>query len=135
MRHFVLALLVVSAVLNATPADGQKALQQYCTGCHNAKLKTAGIAFDSLSVEKIGDDTAAWEKVVRRLRGRSMPPAGLPRPAEKTYRMLVADLETSLDRLAAARPNPGRTDTFRRLNRTEHQNSIRDLLAVDVDVT
>ena len=48
---------------------------------------------------------------------------------------MVSSLETSLDRAAAAKPNPGRTDTFRRLNRTEYQNAIRDLLALDVDVT
>jgi hypothetical protein len=63
-----------------------------------------------------------------------MPPPGLPRPDERTYEALVASLTESLDRAAAAKPNPGRTDTFRRLNRTEYQNSIRDLLAVDVDV-
>src|SRR5437016_3955435 len=64
-----------------------------------------------------------------------MPPAGLPRPDERTYDAVVTSLATSLDKAAAAHPNPGRTDTFRRLNRTEYQNAIRDLLAVDVDVT
>lgn len=46
---------------------------------------------------------------------------------------VVADLETALDRAAAARPNPGRTDAIRRLNRTEYQNAVRDLLALDID--
>src|SRR5262249_34155552 len=46
-----------------------------------------------------------------------------------------SSLETSLDRAAAAKPNPGRTDTFRRLSRTEYRNAIRDLLAIDVDVS
>src|SRR5690242_21354019 len=64
-----------------------------------------------------------------------MPPAGLPRPDERTYDALVAGLENALDSAAAANPNPGRTDTFRRLNRTEYHNSIRDLLALDVDVS
>ena len=63
-----------------------------------------------------------------------MPPVGLPRPDEKTYDAVVASLAASLDSAAAARPNPGRTDTFRRLNRTEYQNAIRDLLALDVDI-
>ena len=78
------------------------------------------------------DDTATWEKVLRRVRGRTMPPVGLPRPKEADYQNLVATLETKLD---AGKLDPGRTDTFRRLNRTEYQNAIRDLLAVDVDVT
>jgi uncharacterized protein DUF1592/uncharacterized protein DUF1588/uncharacterized protein DUF1585/uncharacterized protein DUF1587/uncharacterized protein DUF1595 len=64
-----------------------------------------------------------------------MPPAGLPRPDEPAYDALVASLESSLDSAAAAHPDPGRTDTFRRLSRTEYQNAIRDLLAVDVDVS
>ena len=76
-----------------------------------------------------------WEKVVRKLSARYMPPAGAPRPDEGTYTSLVSALEASLDSVAKASPNPGRTDTFRRLNRTEYQNAIRDLLAVDVDVT
>ncbi len=71
---------------------------------------------------------------MRRLRVRSMPPAGLPRPDERTYQALIASLEGQLDRAAAAHPNPGRTDTFRRLNRTEYRNAVRDLLALDVDV-
>ena len=45
----------------------------------------------------------------------------------------MSQLETALDRAAAERPNPGRTDTFRRLTRTEYQNAIRDLLALDID--
>src|SRR4029453_9910189 len=45
----------------------------------------------------------------------------------------IATLETSLDRAAAASPNPGRTASLRRLTRTEYQNAIRDLLALDVD--
>ncbi len=63
-----------------------------------------------------------------------MPPPGRPRPDEAAYDALIAHLETSLDRAAAANPDPGRTDTFRRLNRTEYQNAIRDLLDVEIDV-
>ena len=70
---------------------------------------------------------------MRRLRARQMPPAGLPRPAEATYDAAVKSLESSLDSAAAAHPNPGRTDTFRRLTRTEYGNAIRDLLALDID--
>src|SRR5204863_7278790 len=65
---------------------------------------------------------------------RMMPPPGLPRPDEAAYDSLISTLEKSLDQAAAAHPNPGRTDTFRRLNRTEYRNAIRDLLALDVDV-
>ncbi len=107
------------------------AFNQYCAGCHDEKVKAAGLALDP---GHIADRPADWEKAVRKLRARYMPPAGLPRPDERTYDALVASLETTLDRAAAAKPNPGRTDTFRRLNRTEYRNAIRDLLALDVDV-
>ena len=68
------------------------------------------------------------------MRARQMPPAGMPRPSEQTYDEIVASLEAPLDRAATAHPNPGRTDTFRRLNRTEYRNAVRDLLALDIDV-
>jgi hypothetical protein len=64
-----------------------------------------------------------------------MPPAGMPRPDDATYESLATSLETALDAASAARPNPGRTDTFRRLSRTEYQNAIRDILGLDVDVS
>jgi mono/diheme cytochrome c family protein len=111
-------------------------LDRYCVGCHNDAVKTAGLALDTLDLEHAGGkDAEAWEKVVRKLRGRMMPPPGRPRPDEATYDSMVSYLEASLDRSAAVHPNPGRTDTFRRLNRTEYQNAIRDLLALDVDVS
>ena len=76
-----------------------------------------------------------WEKVVRKLRARQMPPVGRKeRPDEATYDATVRLLETSLDRAAVAHPNPGRTATIRRLTRTEYRNAVRDLLALDVDV-
>ncbi len=101
-------------------------VKQYCVACHNSVTKTAGLALDST----VSED-AQWEKVLRRLSGRTMPPVGLPRPKEAAYVTAVAELEARLDQ----RPvDPGRTDTFRRLSRTEYQNAVRDLLAVDVDV-
>ncbi|MDX1984169.1 MAG: DUF1592 domain-containing protein [Bryobacteraceae bacterium] len=116
----------------STPAP---VLKQYCTGCHNTKSRTAGLALDELNPAEVGRHPEAWEKVVRRLRARYMPPAGLPRPDEATYRNVVASLESALDQAAAARPNPGRTGALRRLTRTEYRNAVRDLLAVDADVS
>ncbi len=109
-------------------------LSRYCAGCHNEKSKQGNFVLSTLDVANVGSDAARWELVVRKLRARSMPPMGRPRPTEAAYDGLITHLETSLDRVAAANPDPGRTDTFRRLNRTEYQNAIRDLLAVEVDV-
>ena len=120
---------------DAAEAGAEHALlNRYCAGCHNEKSKQGNFVLTTLDVDKVGSDAERWELVVRKLRARSMPPAGRPRPSEADYDGLVAHLETSLDRAAAASPDPGRTDTFRRLNRTEYQNAIRDLLAIEIDV-
>jgi hypothetical protein len=108
---------------------------QHCTKCHNTDDKKGGLALDAISSEDVDAHPQVWEKVVRKLAARQMPPVGRPRPDERTYASVVATLEAALDRAAAARPDPGRTPTLRRLNRTEYQNAVRDLLAVDVDAT
>jgi len=104
-------------------------LTQYCNACHNPKTKAGNLTFDPAAAPNRNPEL--WEKIVRKLRARSMPPAGLPRPDEATYASLQSALEHDLD---TAVLNPGRTDTFRRLNRTEYQNSVRDLFNIDVDV-
>ena len=70
---------------------------------------------------------------MRKVHTGTMPPSNMPQPSQDDRRALLSWLETSLDAASAARPNPGRTDTLRRLNRTEYQNAIRDLLALDID--
>ena len=110
-------------------------LDRYCVTCHNSRTRTGGLALDTVDVTRVAPDAETWEKVVRKIRGRMMPPPGLPRPDEATYDALALHLEGALDRAAAARPNPGRTETFRRLTRVEYQNAVRDILALDVDVS
>jgi mono/diheme cytochrome c family protein len=112
----------------------QTFVDQYCVSCHNDKLKTAGLALNAVSLEHVDQNPEVLEKVLRKLRGRYMPPPGLPRPDEHTYDAQVSSLETALDNAAMAKPDPGRTDTVRRLTRTEYHNAIRDLLGVEVDV-
>jgi mono/diheme cytochrome c family protein len=129
-----LAILLTSTVPAAPAGNPEEVVNQYCAGCHNDKTKSGGFALNAFDVTRPADHPEVWEKVVQKLRGRMMPPPGRPRPDESTYDSVVAFLETNLDQAAAASPNPGRTETFRRLNRTEYQNAIRDLLAVDVDV-
>ena len=87
---------------------------------------------DKLDLDNVGANAETWEKVVRKLRVGAMPPLGMPRPDRATMDSLAASIETSLDRAAAAAPNPGRP-VLHRLNRTEYANAIRDLLALDVD--
>jgi hypothetical protein len=108
-------------------------LDRYCVTCHNQRLATADLKLDEANVANPGDAAEIWEKVVRKLRTGMMPPPNMPQPSMDDRRALLSWLETSLDKAAAAKPNPGRTETLRRLNRTEYQNAIRDLLSVDID--
>jgi hypothetical protein len=127
----------ILAAAAAQPGDStnRATVNQYCAGCHNDRTKSGDLALTAFDVDNPVEHPEIWEKVVRKLRGRMMPPPGRPRPDEKTYDQLISYLEKSLDTAAAANPNPGRTETFRRLNRTEYQNAVRDLLSIDVDVT
>lgn len=125
-----------TVVSGAASASSVRAvLDRYCVGCHNQRLQTAGLALDTLDVTKAGEASAVWEKVILKLRAETMPPASSPRPEAATYRDVATWLESEVDRVAATRPMPGRTEAFHRLNRAEYQNAIRDLLALDVDVT
>ena len=107
---------------------------KYCGGCHNQRVKAGDLALDVLDITRVGDAPETWEKVVRKLRAGLMPPVGWPRSDEATYDRFRGWLEGQLDRAAAAHPDPGRTETFHRLNRVEYRNAIRDLLSLEIDV-
>jgi mono/diheme cytochrome c family protein len=121
------------ACMQAADPTPRALLNQYCVTCHNEKLKTAGLLLDKADPTNVSLDAETWEKVVRKLRAGAMPPQGLPRPDHATLDRFVETLETSLDRAAAERPNPGRAPVHR-LNRAEYANAIHDLLTIDVDV-
>jgi hypothetical protein len=110
-------------------------VDDYCLSCHDKDHEKGGLVLEAIAGEDIAQHPDVWEKVVRKLRARLMPPVGKDRPDDPTYDAVVSFLEKSLDRAAAAKPNAGRTATIRRLTRTEYQNAVRDLLALDVDVT
>jgi len=135
---FLLSLEAQQPPASAPPAPvaaHNTFVSRYCASCHNDRLKRGGLTLDAVAAQDFGQHPEVWEKVIRKIRARQMPPVGLPRPDEATYNSEIAMLETALDRAATASPNPGRTATLRRLTRTEYQNAIRDLLALDVDVT
>jgi mono/diheme cytochrome c family protein len=136
MRYFligggVLALAVVSAIgQQPAPRPPAAVLTQYCVTCHNARLKTGGLAIDPAEAARPAEHAEMWEKVIHKLRANAMPPAGAPKPDAATLNGLAAYFETELDRAATARPQPGKLPPFHRLTRTEYQNAIRDLLAL-----
>ena len=116
-------------------ADIRAVLDRYCVGCHNERLLTGGLALDTLDAANPAAAPERWERVIQKLRTGTMPPAGRPRPDIATYHAVAGRLEAAIDASAAADPDPGRTSTVHRLNRTEYRHAIRDLLALDIDVT
>ncbi len=114
-------------------ADAQLAtMKQYCSGCHSDKAKTGGVSFEGITAASIAKDPELFEKAVRKLRGRVMPPPGAKQPDGKAVDSLVAWLEDSLDKL----PTQAYVDdsvVLHRLNRKEYENAVRDLLLVEVN--
>ena len=153
-RPLVAAVFAVAAVLAVTAsqpdavytagsgaqrpqADGWQRvlLDRYCVTCHNERMRTADLALDTHDVLQVSESPAVWEQVVRKLRAGAMPPPPRARPDPDTYARFTTWLEGQLDQAAAAAPNPGRTEAFHRLNRTEYHNAVRDLLELEIDVS
>jgi mono/diheme cytochrome c family protein len=114
--------------------SAQGTIDRYCATCHNPRVKAGGLALDALPIANAARDPQTWEKVIRKVRTGMMPPAGAPRPDRATLDSLAARVETTLDRAAAAAPNPG-APALHRLNRTEYGNAVRDLLDLPIDPT
>ncbi len=113
----------------------REALDQYCIACHNQRLRTAELALDTVDASHPEADPELWERVVAKLRAGSMPPPRRPRPDAATYQVLTTQLEAALDQAWVGSPNPGRGSAVHRINRTEYGNAVRDLFALDIDVT
>ena len=114
--------------------DPAEVLGTYCIVCHNQTRNTAGLAIDALVVTEPSANSEVWERVIKKLRTRTMPPGGRPRPDDASYDAVAAWLEADIDRAWAASPNPGRINAVHRVNRTEYNNAIRDLFALNLDV-
>jgi mono/diheme cytochrome c family protein len=116
----------------ADPAAVRATLDRYCVTCHSQRLKTGGFALEGLDLSDVPAHPEAWEKVVRKLRAREMPPPGVPRPDATVLASTATFLENTLDAAATAAPNPGRV-AVHRLSRAEYRNAIRDLLGLELD--
>ena len=126
---------VPEAVPAPSASHPRTLLDRYCVACHNDRTRQAGLTLQSIDAERVGrvaGEVEAWEKVVRKLRGRAMPPPGRPRPDAAAYDAVAHVIEAALDAAAAVDPNPGRPP-IHRLNRVEYRNAVRDLLGLEVD--
>ena len=110
-------------------------LEEYCIDCHNPNDREGELDLTVILGKPLVGHLADWEAVVRKIAARQMPPVGGSRPAEDQYKTVLTELVTKLDALAESKPTPGRVGTLRRLNRTEYQNAIRDLLALEIDAS
>ncbi|RZF64518.1 DUF1592 domain-containing protein [Sphingomonas populi] len=151
------ALLLLStavvALAAATHSDGVRAqavqpavvhvesgppelLEHYCARCHNDDDKVANLSIADLRDNDllIGKHADEWEKILRRTSLDEMPPRNKPQPDPAMRAAFIQWLKGSLDAYATAHPDPGRA-TIRRLNRVEYANAVRDLLALDTDVS
>jgi mono/diheme cytochrome c family protein len=137
LRSLLLGGVVVVVAGPASPAmaaDGHGLLlDKHCVDCHNATDWAGGLAFDTLDADNPAADAEVWEKAIRKLRGRLMPPPGKDQPDQQNIDRFVTWLETSLDRAAAANPDPGSV-VLHRLNRTEYARAIEGLFGFDIDV-
>jgi len=125
-----------ASTVDADTAKYRSWVNQYCVSCHSGRSPQP--ANDPLNLEAASLDdplksAATWERVLRKLSVRAMPPAGVPRPEEREYAAFTSWLADSLDRAWAGHSTPG-VYVIHRLNRAEYRNAIRDLLALDVDV-
>ena len=132
--RFFLLFSIVSFAINAqrVPASHGELLSGYCVTCHNDKTRIGGLSLQAADLANVPVKAETWEKVIRKLRAGSMPPQGAPRPDRGSLDGFAAFLESTIDRAADAKPNPGHA-TMHRLNRAEYANAIRDLLRLDVD--
>src|SRR5215468_4084667 len=115
-------------------ATQRATVDRFCVACHRGNTPAAALHLDTFDFANFETNGATWEKLARKLRNREMPPADMRRPDEPTYNALVEYIESGRDRLAEMKPNPGRP-TLHRLNRAEYANTIRDLLALEIDVS
>ena len=122
------------ALIEQASSNERALLDRYCVTCHNESLRTAGLTLDTVDPNNVSQNVELWEKVVLKLRSGMMPPPSRPRPDKATYETLVSSLEKALDQVSAMNPNPGRSDSLRRLNGTEYENVIRDLLDLEINV-
>jgi hypothetical protein len=106
----------------------------YCDTCHTGPKARAGLNLEALDLAHLDRNGETWEKLLKKLRNREMPPPGAPRPDESTYLAMIKSIEGERDRLVDAKPNPGRP-TLHRLNRVEYANAVRDLLSLEFDVS
>ena len=123
------------AVQELPPLEDQwNMIYDYCVDCHNETDYTGGLSIEYASPDFVHEEGEVWEKAIKKLSTGQMPPLGEAQPSPEQRQTFIASLEAILDQEARDNPNPG-APVLPRLNRTEYQNTIRDLLALEIDAS
>jgi hypothetical protein len=135
--------LAVAATTSATlgqaekPAGGaeqaRRLLDTYCLGCHSARIHAGGLTLEALALDDVHQNADVWEKALRKLRGRQMPPPGNRQPDQRDIDVFVSWMETQLDSAAAAAGPAAGHVPMQRLTRTEFGTAVNDLLGIELD--
>jgi len=131
---FGFAVAVVTSTLGqekSGPTQARAVIDTYCAGCHSTAVHAGGLALDRLPLDAIRDHPDVWEKAVRKLRGRLMPPPGSRQPSQADIDSFVTWTESELDR-AAVVPIAGHVP-MQRMTRTEYATAVNDLLGIELD--
>jgi hypothetical protein len=113
------------------PKSQWSTIQTYCFGCHNEGVRAGNLFLDKLRAESVPEHPEIFEKVVRKLLGRQMPPPGMPQPSQQEIDALISWLESTLDK--SGQDHLAGRVAVERLNRNEYANAVKDLLAVEID--
>ena len=108
-------------------------VNEYCSYCHDDVLKEGGFSWAKVDPAHPELNAEQTEKIIRKLKSGMMPPSGAPRPPKETLKAFAVSLGSRVDDSAAI-ISTIHTPDLHRINRKEYRNSIRDLLAVDLDV-
>ena len=136
-RSLSAVIAPVSAHVAVTDSvlESNALITEYCVNCHNSRQLRGNLSLEGFDVAHATEKADVAEKMIRKLRAGMMPPKNAAKQLDATGRQtLVTTLESTIDRAAAANPNPGRR-TFQRLNRAEYKAAIRSLFGIDVDVS
>jgi len=125
---------VASHSLSMSSATQAEVVSQYCATCHSERGKAGGLSLAEWDTKRGAEHRDVTEKMIHKLRAGMMPPSGAKRPPAAVLTQFVGALESRMDALAAADPNPG-WRPFQRLNRAEYAREIKYLLGLDVDIT
>jgi hypothetical protein len=110
-------------------------LNRHCIECHSGEKPKGKLDLDALTADFSGDaDRRRWQLVAERVKAGTMPPKNRPRPASTEVQLLADWIGGQVAAAEAARRQAHGRTVLRRLNRIEYENTIRDLLGIEVDL-